>query len=479
MLSDPLPPVISRFRCCLPVDRFPDLGYLSSTHIVVVQGFAGNGVEGEVRSATIGGGGLDGFPNIVTGEGGTIGGGAGNRAGELATVAGGVGSSAEGFRSAIGGGGYNLADRDSATIAGGYGNRTSGSHATISGGTINTALEVNATVGGGSGNTASERHTFIGGGTSNTAGGLASVTAGGVYNSSRAAYAAVGGGISNAAKARGAVVAGGAGNAAEGEDAAIAGGLNNRVSDNYGTVVGGRANQAGNANPDPGDAPYASVGGGDSNLAAGAYSVVPGGAFNTAAGAFSFAAGRRGKIHESCTGAFVFADATDHDFRSAAANEFAARATGGARFVTAVDSQGETLAGVRLAGGGGAWESLSDRRTKKDFAAVDQQDILEKVASLPLMSWSYASQPSSIRHIGPVSQDFSTVFGLGQDERYISTSDADGVALAAIQGLHRHLREVELKLAAYEERMRVMEALMRDQQRRLESSAQHSTAERR
>jgi len=437
----------------------------------VIQGFAENGVEGEVDSGTISGGGQGGFPNIVTGEAGSIGGGAGNRAAELATVAGGFCSSAGGFRSVIGGGGYNVADRDSATIAGGYGNRAIGSHATISGGTINAALEVNATVGGGSGNTASERHTFIGGGSSNKADGLASVTAGGLYNASLAAYAAVGGGISNVAKDRGAVVAGGAGNAAEGEDSTIAGGLNNRVSDNYGTVVGGRANQAGNSNSNPGDAPYASVGGGDSNLAAGAYSVVPGGAYNTAAGAFSFAAGRRSKINKSCAGAFLYADATDHDFHSATANEFAVRATGGARFVTAANSQGESLAGVRLAGGSGAWESLSDRGTKKDFAAVDQQDILEKVASLPMMSWSYATQPSSIRHIGPVAQDFNATFELGQNERYISTVDADGVSLAAIQALYRRLREVELKLAAYTERMQVMETVIRDQQRRIESSA--------
>jgi hypothetical protein len=116
---------------------------------------------------------------------------------------------------------------------------------------------------------------------------------------------------------------------------------------------------------------------------------------------------------------------------------------------------------------------LSDRRTKKDFAAVDQQDILEKVASLPLMSWSYATQPSSIRHIGPTAQDFKAIFGLGRDERYISTADADGVALAAIQALYQHLRDVALKLAAYEDRMQVMEAVIRDQQRRLEGSAPH------
>jgi len=438
----------------------------------VVRGFAGNSIQGEIKSATIGGGGLDGLPNLVTGEAGSIGGGAGNRAGESATVAGGLYNSADGFRSAIGGGGYNLADRDGATVAGGYGNQASGSYATISGGTINAALEVNAAVGGGSGNTASERHTFIGGGTSNTASGLASVTAGGVYNASLAAYAAVGGGISNAAKAREAVVAGGAGNTAEGEDSTIAGGLNNRISDNYGTIAGGRANQAGNAGPGTGDAAYASVGGGDSNQASGAYSVVPGGAFNSAGGAFSLAAGRRAKVQGSHAGAMVFADATDLDFHSQAGNEFAVRATGGARWVTAVGAHGDSIAGVRLAGGSGAWESLSDARAKKNFAPIDPQEILKKVADLPLMSWSYLTQPSSIRHLGPTSQDFKAAFGLGEDETFISTVDADGVALAAIQGLYRQIGCMERQLAAYEERMRTMEALIRDQQRRLEGSAQ-------
>ena len=438
----------------------------------VVQGFSGNGIQGEIRSAAIGGGGLDGFPNLVAGEAGTIGGGAGNRAGESATVAGGVHCIADGFRSAIGGGGHNVADRDSTTVAGGYGNRASGSYATISGGTINAAVEVNAAVGGGSGNTASERHTFIGGGTSNTASGLASVTAGGLYNASRAAYAAVGGGISNTAGARASVVAGGAGNSAEGEDSTIAGGLNNRISDSYGTIAGGRANRAGKAGTNAGDAAYASVGGGDSNQASGAYSVVPGGAFNSAGGAFSFAAGRRAKVQGSHPGAIVFADATDLDFHSAAGNEFAVRATGGVRWVTAVGVHGEPVTGVRLAGGSGAWDSLSDRRVKKNFAPVDPQEILRKLADLPLMSWSYVTQPSSIRHMGPTSQDFKTAFGYGEDEAYISTADADGVALAAIQGLYNQMGQMERKLAAYEERMRSMEALVRDQQRRLERSAQ-------
>ncbi len=35
-----------------------------------------------------------------------------------------------------------------------------------------------------------------------------------------------------------------------------------------------------------------------------------------------------------------------------------------------------------------------------------------------------------------MAQDFYAAFGLGEDERYIGTLDADGVALAAIQDLY-------------------------------------------
>jgi hypothetical protein len=35
-----------------------------------------------------------------------------------------------------------------------------------------------------------------------------------------------------------------------------------------------------------------------------------------------------------------------------------------------------------------------------------------------------------------MAQDFYAAFSLGEDERYIGTLDADGVALAAIQGLY-------------------------------------------
>jgi hypothetical protein len=55
-------------------------------------------------------------------------------------------------------------------------------------------------------------------------------------------------------------------------------------------------------------------------------------------------------------------------------------------------------------------------------------------------------ESSNIHHIGPVAQDFHATFGLGHDERYIGTIDADGVALAAIQGLHQIVQEKDCEI---------------------------------
>ncbi len=126
---------------------------------------------------------------------------------------------------------------------------------------------------------------------------------------------------------------------------------------------------------------------------------------------------------------------------SAAANEFAVRATGGVRFVSAVNSSGTPLAGVRLNAGGGAWTTLSDRNSKENFSPIEAKKVLQKLNSIPIETWNYKTQAKTIRHIGPMAQDFKKAFGVGEDEHYINTVDANGVALSAIQGLYQLLQE--------------------------------------
>ena len=247
--------------------------------------------------------------------------------------------------------------------------------------------------------------------------------------------ATVGGGSENTASGFSATVSGGAGNTASGNQAAVGGGLSNQ-----GTAI------------------YATVGGGYRNTSGGAFSAVPGGSLNEAAGDYSLASGHRARIDPAHTGAFLYADANNLDFHSVAPNEFAVRATGGVRFVTALGRGGDPLAGVALASGSGSWASLSDRSVKANVSPVDNLQILEQVAELPISTWNYTSQNPSIRHIGPTSQDFHTLFGLGEDEQYISGVDADGVALAAIQGLYQIMREQDAQIAAQQRQIAALEA---------------------
>lgn len=82
----------------------------------------------------------------------------------------------------------------------------------------------------------------------------------------------------------------------------------------------------------------------------------------------------------------------------------------------------------------------SDRNAKERFKPVNSREVLAKVAALPISEWQYKTQ-GEVRHIGPMAQDFREAFSLGRDERHIATVDADGVALAAIQGLNEKLEE--------------------------------------
>jgi hypothetical protein len=84
---------------------------------------------------------------------------------------------------------------------------------------------------------------------------------------------------------------------------------------------------------------------------------------------------------------------------------------------------------------GVTWTNVSDRNLKENFEIVDGEKILELVNQLPLTKWNYRSDKPWIKHIGPVAQDFYSLFGLGNDDKSISSIDPSGVALVAIKEL--------------------------------------------
>jgi hypothetical protein len=347
----------------------------------LIGGYSGNSVTGGMVGATISGGGTSGLINQVTAIYGTVGGGVNNTAGGTAAV--------------VGGGNTNTASNFYATVGGGFNNTASNFYTTIGGGTSNTASGEASTVGGGNTNTASNFYATVGGGQNNTASDYRATVGGGFHNTASNSNATVGGGISNTASGSVATVGGGSGNTASLGAATVSGGQNNTAS-GY----------------------FATVGGGDSN---------------TAAGDYSFVIGRQAKNTDaSHDGVFLFADSTTADFSSTAANQFRARVTGGAEFIT---NSGEST-GVTLSAGGGSWSSVSDRNVKENFKVLDKRGILAKLAQIPITGWNYKTQEAAIRHLGPMAQDFYAAFGLGEDDKHINTIDADGIALISIQALY-------------------------------------------
>lgn len=230
----------------------------------------------------------------------------------------------------------------------------------------------------------------------------------------------------------------GSGTTASGESS-TAMGVGTLANGSYSTAMGWATTASGDA----------STAMGVSTLASGHYSMSTG--YDTvASGTYSFAGGLETIASGRCStaigfgakalhdGTFVWGDYQFAELPSSAENEFTVRASGGVRFF----SNTNLAAGVSLAPNANAWSVISDRAVKKDFAAVDSREVLEKLAAVPVQSWHYQWESADATpHLGPVAQDFKAAFYPGRDDKSITTLEFDGVALAAIQGLNRKLED--------------------------------------
>jgi hypothetical protein len=98
----------------------------------------------------------------------------------------------------------------------------------------------------------------------------------------------------------------------------------------------------------------------------------------------------------------------------------------------------------------GCPQCVSDRNVKRDIEPVDEQSVLEAVVRMPVSTWSYKSDDPSVRHMGPMAQDFKTAFGLGDTDKAYHPIDAHGVTLAAIQALYERLEQQGARLERLE-----------------------------
>lgn len=333
-------------------------------------------------------------------------------------------------------------------------------------------------------NRVAAHYAFVGGGLGNVAGHAADVTAGRV--------ASVLGGLQNEASGFGSVIAGGAQNQASGYLTSVGGGAQNAAVGDFAVVGGGVELCAG----------------GDSSWAGGnrAKSRPDNVAVHPELGCASVP--NSGDVNGD-EGTFVWADQQAADFVSSGPGQFLVRASGGLALNTsAIGSIGDLVVAARPSGSGGdadadlhlrtrggqsagiyasdgngalvfqssgglfglgtggaagrylntgannaylssggAWTNGSSRAVKEHVSGLDPAEVLARVLALPVTRWRYLGSDEG-EHMGPMAEDFHAAFGLGPDARGIATVDADGVALAAIQGLAAHLETENARLRA-------------------------------
>jgi hypothetical protein len=366
-------------------------------------------------NAAVGGG----QSNIASGSHATVGGGFSNTASNpFATVGGGYWNNASGDSSTIGGGVWNIANAPYTMVGGGSHNTASGSFATVGGGWYNTASGYQATVGGGHSNTARGGAATIGGGASNDADTLFTTVGGGYVNTASGIFATVGGGHSNTASGEHTTVGGGADNTADTAFATVGGGYLNTASGIFATVAGG----------------YTNITGGD-------YSAIPGGYYDTltADADYSMAFGYKVYINNSYR--VIFFDGTNNGRLGINRDDH----DGGISYPIHVGTNTGNGNGAYLTAGG-VWTNGSSRTFKENFQPLNSQELLEKISSLPVEAWNFKN--SEERHIGPLAEEFVSAFDVGavredgtRDDKYLSTEDIAGVALAGVKELIRENQE--------------------------------------
>jgi hypothetical protein len=187
---------------------------------------------------------------------------------------------------------------------------------------------------------------------------------------------------------------------------------------------------------------------------------------NSASGNFSVAIGKNARTANR-QGSVVLGDGcagfSSDSVYPTANNQFIARGCGGIKLYTSQNLS----SGVEVAAGGGSWSSISDRNRKENFLALDGEEVLARLRAVPVTTWNYKTQDRSIRHLGPMAQDFHAAFGLGESDLLINTVDIDGVNLAAVKALEARstaqqarITELETRNATLEARLARLEALL-------------------
>ena len=333
----------------------------ASNNYASISGGQGNTASGS-RSSVSGG-----QSNTASGPWASVGGGKSNTAsadnasvsgGELneamgteSSVSGGYDNTASGNNASISGGQRNIASAGNASVSGGDRNEAIGAESSVSGGYHNIAVGIYASVSGGRDNTAEAYRSSVTGGRGNTASGSDSSVTGGQHNVASGDFAVVvgGGGAtetdgneafahysailggnlnwagdhpdyspSNRTVGERSTISGGVNNVTQGIATSISGGEDNETRGIASSISGGYNNLTGGGNPVP---QWASVCGGEGNVAAGDAGTICGGQDNHTTGDWATVTGGEGNWehgnHSIITGGWGVSSINPHNWKGA------------------------------------------------------------------------------------------------------------------------------------------------------------------
>jgi hypothetical protein len=170
--------------------------------------------------------------------------------------------------------------------------------------------------------------------------------------------------------------------------------------------------------------------------------------------------GSDASILPAAVGSFVYGDAsTATDLVSSDPNEFAVRAAGGFRFRTSAGLG----TGCNLPPGSGTFDCTSSRLAKEGFEDLHGETVLGKLAAMRIQRWRYRGTQTS--HVGPTAEDFHAAFELGEGPTTISTVDADGISLLAVQALERRTAELREENAALQTQLEELRRIVMENRR--------------
>ena len=88
---------------------------------------------------------------------------------------------------------------------------------------------------------------------------------------------------------------------------------------------------------------------------------------------------------------------------------------------------------------------VSSRDLKTDKTPIDEDEILEKVAKLPVEAWRYKSGLGLTEepHVGTYAEDFQETFGLG-DGKTLNLMDTTGILMASVKSLSKKVKRLEI-----------------------------------